>query len=275
MMSHSLMYQADGSNRTAIEPLMARAEPLLSVIIPVYNEAATIVATLDAVSRSPLSKQIIVVDDGSTDDSMIEVDRWMCGSGAAYGFRLCRHLANRGKGAAIRTGLVHAEGQIVIVQDADLECDPSEYPALVAPILDGSADVVLGSRFLATGAPRPWNAGRCFVIFANALVRILYGRRISDEAGCYKVMRTRLLRDLDLRCKRFEFCPEVVAKVCRMDLVIREVPVRYRPRTRREGKKIGWRDAAKAIFTLLRWRFARLSAPVRSAQVTDQDKTID
>jgi glycosyltransferase involved in cell wall biosynthesis len=274
MMSHSLMYQSGGSNRMAREPLMRRAEPLLTVIIPVYNEAATIAETLDAVSRSPLSKQIIVVDDGSTDDSLKAVGGWMCGPGAACGVRLCRHAANRGKGAAIRTGLVYAEGQIVIVQDADLECDPSDYPALVTPILDGSAEVVLGSRFLAAGVPRPWNAGRCFVAFANGLVRILYGRRISDEAGCYKVMRTRLLRDLDLRCKRFEFCPEVVAKACMMGLVIREVPVRYRPRTRREGKKIGWRDAAQAMFTLFWWRFAGLSESVRSAHARGRDGAV-
>jgi dolichol-phosphate mannosyltransferase len=267
MMSHCPGYQVGGSNRTASEPLLMPAEPLLTVIIPVYNEVATIVATLDAVSRSPLSKQIIVVDDGSTDDSLKAVDRWMGGPGAACGIRLCRHPANRGKGAAIRTGLAHASGQILIVQDADLECDPAEYPALVGPLLDGSADVVLGSRFLAAGAPRPWNAGRCFVAFANALVRVLYGRRISDEAGCYKVMRTQLLRDLDLRCTRFEFCPEVVAKACRMGLAIREVPVGYRPRTRRQGKKISGRDAAEAIFTLLRWRFAALPESGRSARV--------
>jgi dolichol-phosphate mannosyltransferase len=248
---------------------MASDETQLTVIIPVYNEARTIVETLDAVSSSPFTKQIIVVDDGSTDDSMPAIDLWMRGPGQTHRVRLCRHPENRGKGAAVRTGLEHAEGQIVIVQDADLECDPSDYPALVAPILEGSADVVLGSRFLAAGEPRAWNASRVFVSVANGLVRILYGRRISDEAGCYKVMRTRLLRDLDLRCTRFEFCPEVIAKACRMGLVTKEVPVRYRPRTRREGKKIGWRDATEAILTLVWWRFARLPEPESAKQTLD------
>jgi glycosyltransferase involved in cell wall biosynthesis len=237
---------------------MAAGELILTVIIPVYNESATITKVLDAVAVAPYPKQMILVDDGSTDDTIDVIGRWMDVSAAARMVRICRHPVNRGKGAAIRTGLTHAEGRIVVIQDADLECDPADYPILIGPILDGSADVVFGSRYLGAGAEHPWNAGRVFVALANVLVRLLYGRRISDEAGCYKVMRTELLRTLDLRCTRFEFCPEVVAKVCRMGLLTREVPVRYRPRTRRDGKKIGWRDAAEAIFTLFRWRFATI-----------------
>jgi hypothetical protein len=251
------------------EPFMSYPQHLLTVIIPMCSEAPTIAATLDAVSSAPFSKQVIVVDDGSIDGSARTVEDWMREPGAACTVRLCRHPENRGKGAAIRTGLAHAEGQIAIVQDADLECDPADYPALIEPIVNGSADVVFGSRFLASGVPHPWNAGRIFVCIANALVRILYGKRISDEAGCYKVMRTQCLRDLELRCTRFEFCPEVVAKVCLMGLATCEVPVRYHPRSRREGKKIGWRDAAQALFTLCWWRFARLTTagPTTRGQV--------
>ncbi len=248
---------------------MALSEPILTVIIPVYNEAPTITEVLRAVSCTTYSKQIIVVDDGSSDGSIKAIECWMGGSDRAASIRLCRHPRNRGKGAAIRTGLAHAEGEIIIIQDADLECDPADYPLLVEPILGGSADVVLGSRFLEAGVVRPWDARRVFVSIANLLVWILYGRRISDEAGCYKVMRTQLLRELDLCCERFEFCPEVIAKVCRMRLVTREVSVRYRPRTHHDGKKIGWRDAAEAIFTLFWWRVARISRPecVRLAQL--------
>jgi dolichol-phosphate mannosyltransferase len=237
---------------------MAFDQPILTVIVPVFNEAGTIAETLDAVFGTSYTKQIIVIDDGSTDGSAEAIDNWLRRVGAPRNVCLCRHSVNCGKGTAIRTGLVRCEGEIVIVQDADLECDPSDYPALVEPILNGSVDVVLGSRFLGSGTQHPWNTGRLFVCIANALVWVLYGRRISDEAGCYKVMRSQVLRNLDLRCTRFEFCPEVVAKICRMGLVIKEVPVRYRRRTRRDGKKIGLRDAAKAILTLLWWRFARI-----------------
>jgi cellulose synthase/poly-beta-1,6-N-acetylglucosamine synthase-like glycosyltransferase len=139
MMNHSPGYQAGGSNQTAIEPLMTWVEPLLTVIIPLYHEAATIAETLDQVSRSPLSKQIIVGDDGSTDDSIRAVDRRMGGPGAACGVRLGCHSANLGKGAAIRTGLGYAEGQVVVVRDADQEYDPSGYPALVGPRVRGGA----------------------------------------------------------------------------------------------------------------------------------------
>jgi dolichol-phosphate mannosyltransferase len=230
--------------------------PTLTVIIPVYNEAGTIARVLEAVASAPYSKQVIVVDDGSRDGSFLEVVRWSQKAMPEGGIEVIRHPTNLGKGSAIRTALPLASGRLVVVQDADLECDPADYPLLVEPILNGVAPVVFGSRYLGEGRGRPWTPGRVFVALANLLVLALFGRRISDEAGCYKVMRTELLRGLDLRCRRFEFCPEVVAKLCRLGVPIHEVPVRYSPRDARSGKKIGWRDAFEAISTLIWWRVA-------------------
>lgn len=231
-------------------------DALLSVIVPVYDEAATVIALLDRVAAAPLRKQAIVVDDGSRDATARLVERRInCEADAA----LIRHAANRGKGAAIRTGLAFATAEVVVIQDADLEYDPEDYPLLVEPILSGEADVVYGSRFLGGRNRAGSFPNRFCVSLLNASVRLLYGVKISDEATCYKAFRTDLLKRLDLRCERFEFCPEVTAKLCRLGIVIHEVPIRYTPRTKAEGKKIGWRDAVEAFATLLWWRFA----PVR------------
>jgi dolichol-phosphate mannosyltransferase len=237
---------------------MEISPPTLTIIIPLYNEAGTIARVLDAVEASPYSKQILVVDDGSRDDSFLGVIRWKACVSPSTDIEILRHPENRGKGSAIRTALPLARGRIVVIQDADLECDPADYPRLVEPILEGTAPVVFGSRYLDPGNRLPWTSGRLFVCFANALVWALFGRRISDEAGCYKVMSTEMLRGLDLRCRRFEFCPEVVAKLCRLGIAIHEVPVRCTPRDFRTGKKIGLRDAIEAVVTLLRWRLAPL-----------------
>ena len=161
---------------------MLANSPFLTVIIPVYDEAATIVQTLDAVQASGFSKQIIVVDDGSTDACLELVDTWSRTTGHGASLLMLRHARNRGRGAAIRTALEHASGWIVIVQDADLECDPADYPALVAPIVDGSAEVVFGSRFIGEGSRHPWTESRAFACVAGLLMLLLFGRRISDEA---------------------------------------------------------------------------------------------
>lgn len=229
---------------------------LLSLIIPAYNEAATIGELLARVSCAPYSKQIIVVDDGSTDGTAAAIERWCAGSDVV-GVELLSHSVNRGKGAAIRTGLTAARGGITVIQDADLEYDPNDYPKLVEPILRAEAEVVYGSRYLRKENLLPWTANRLCVHLLNAMVRILYFRRITDEATCYKCFRTNLLQSVDLQCERFEFCPEVTAKICRMGVPFREVAIRYKPRTSQEGKKIGWRDGIDAIKTLLYWRFAR------------------
>jgi dolichol-phosphate mannosyltransferase len=228
------------------------SDPTLTVVIPAYNEAQTIGRLLDAVVAAPYVKQIVVVDDGSTDGTADALEQWGLRSGRAI--EVVRHPTNRGKGAAIRSGLARARGEVTIIQDADLEYDPAEYSRLIEPILRGDANVVYGSRYLRPVGPLPWGPNRLCVMLLNLMVRILYGRNLTDEATCYKALRTELLRRLDLRCERFEFCPEVTAKLCRMGVRIHEVPIAYTPRTQIEGKKIRWSDGVEAVATLLRWR---------------------
>lgn len=229
----------------------------ISVVVPVYNEKRTIDQLLRRLLAGPYpDKEIIVVDDGSSDGTAEILKKWR----QVPGVVVLRHEVNRGKGSAIRTGLALARGEVTIIQDADLEYDPNDMPLLVDKILDGEADVVYGSRYLAPAAPLPWTKFRLAVAFLNFLVRLLYGQRITDEATCYKAFRTSLLLAMDLKSERFEFCPEVTAKVCRLGHKIIEVPISYNPRTVEEGKKINWRDGWLAIWTLFKWRFARLPA---------------
>jgi dolichol-phosphate mannosyltransferase len=230
--------------------------PSLTVIIPAYNEAATIERLLDAVASTPYRKQVVVVDDGSTDATATLADCW--NDRHRGDVEVVRHRVNRGKGAAIRTGLARARGEVVLVQDADLEYSPEDYPALIDPILSGEAEVVYGSRYLRPSGALPWTVNRICVVLLNFVVRIFYGRKLSDEATCYKAFRTELLRSMRLRCERFEFCPEVTAKACRMGVAILEVPVAYSPRSHVEGKKIRWWDGVEAFATLIRWRLSRL-----------------
>lgn len=225
---------------------------LLSVIVPVYNEVATVTRLLDRVLAVPYPKQLIVVDDGSTDGSTALLKQWADHPEVI----LLQHPHNRGKGAAIRTGLAHAQGRFTLVQDADLEYDPRDYPRLLEPLLQGRADIVYGSRYLRP-SPGSRSCGRLFrygVALLNLAVRLLYGVRLTDEATCYKVFPTDVLRAMDLQCERFEFCPEVTAKACRMVLTIAEVPICYTPRTAAEGKKIRWTDGWEALATLWKWR---------------------
>jgi dolichol-phosphate mannosyltransferase len=225
---------------------------LLTVIIPACNEEHTVDGLLHAVMAAPGDKQVIVVDDASTDATAEIASCWAKEHPCC---ELLRHEVNRGKGAAIRTALAHARGQYTIIQDADLEYDPADYPRLLEPLLAGKAQVVYGSRYLAPAIQgRPPLTFRWGVSALNLAVRALYGARLTDEATCYKVFPTALLRAMDLRCERFEFCPEVTAKACRMGLKILEVPIRYRPRTIAEGKKVRWRDGWEALRTLWRWR---------------------
>lgn len=233
-------------------------EFLLTVLIPAYNEARTIRELLGRVIAAPYDKQVIVIDDGSRDDTAGIAARWLAEQTLEERALLLRHVENRGKGAAIRTGLEHACGSITVIQDADLEYDPQDYSALVRPIWQGDAEVVYGTRADEEGVWR-WTAHRCCRRLLNMAVFCLYWRRIADESTCYKAFRTELLKRLDLRCERFEFCPEVTAKLCRLGIPIHEVPVRYRPRTLAEGKKIGLRDAVTAFWTLLRWRFGAVT----------------
>lgn len=220
----------------------------VSVIIPVYDERETIAETIARVRACPVEKEIIVVDDASSDGTP-EVISALAGDD----LRLLCQPRNLGKGAAIRRALEIAAGDIVLIQDADLEYDPADYPALIGPIISGEADVVYGTR-----APR-FEGMRCahrvFNWIAARLANFLYHAGITDEATCYKVFRAEVIRSMPLKCQRFEFCPEVTAKVCKRGLRIHEVPISYHARTAGAGKKIRWWDGVIALWTLLKYRF--------------------
>ena len=224
----------------------------LSVVMPVYNEARTIVAVIERVLQAPvdLAKEIIVVDDASTDGTRQLLENMSPGE-----IRLVFHAVNRGKGAAIRTGVAQATGDIVLVQDADLEYDPRDYPLLLEPILEGHADVVFGNRF--HGGPHRvlyfWHyaANR----FLTLLTNLLTGLNVTDMEVGYKVFRRDVLQRITLTSDRFGFEPEVTVKVAKLGCRVYEVPIRYYGRTYQEGKKITWRDGVAALFHLLRYRF--------------------
>jgi len=226
-----------------------REPVLLSVIIPCYNEARTIEAIINQVLAVELAKEIIVVDDHSQDATPQILER-ICASYSAV--KTVRHTKNKGKGEAIRTGLALAQGEIVIIQDADLEYDPNDYYELVSPIVMGRVDVVFGTRFLGrhTGMYF-WNAvGNKFLTF---LTNMLYNCWLSDMETCYKVMRTEVMRSLALESHDFRIEAEIAAKVLRLGYRIYEVPISYMGRTYEEGKKIRPSDGLKAIGTLLKY----------------------
>lgn len=229
---------------------MTTDRPLLSVIMPCYNEASTLPSILERVWAVDLDKEIIAVDDNSSDNTL-ELLR----AEAARNPRLkvVSHPQNRGKGAAVRSGLAHARGQITIIQDADLEYDPNDYYDLVQPIVDGRIDVVFGSRFAGrhTGMYF-WNAiGNKALTF---LTNFLFNCWISDMETCYKVMRTEIIRSLDLESNDFRLEPEITAKVLRQGYRIYEVPVSYLGRTYEEGKKMKPSQGFYAILALLKYR---------------------
>lgn len=228
---------------------------LLTVIIPVFNEERTLDEILKKVlAVEPKNKEIIVVNDCSTDSSKIILEKW---SDTKQIF-VIHHEENRGKGAAIRTALEHASGKYTIIQDADLEYDPNDYMLLLEPLMENVADVVYGSRYLSRKRGNPdrsfLNPFRFCVSLLNLSVRLLYRQKITDEATCYKLFPTTILKSMQLKCERFEFCPEVTAKAARMNLRLLELPIRYTPRKVTEGKKIGLRDAFEAFQTLWYWR---------------------
>ncbi len=228
----------------------------LTVVVPVFNEERTIDELLARLDAAPYpNKQVIVVDDASTDRTALLLKAWEQKPGWVF----LRQDRNRGKGAAVRLGLQHALGDVTVVQDADLEYDPSDLPLIVEPVLHGSERAVYGSRNLNGSPGRPWYSPYRIAVFGlNQLGWILYGQRLSDHATCYKAMQTSLWRSLNLRSNRFELCVEITAKLGRHHIRIREIGISYRPRTRAEGKKIGWRDAVRAAWTLVRWRFVAM-----------------
>jgi glycosyltransferase involved in cell wall biosynthesis len=222
----------------------------LSVIIPVYNEEATIQEILTQVRSVGLAYEIIVVDDGSTDRTreLLKAEENQSGTVVIY------HDRNQGKGAAVRTGFDRATGDILLIQDADLEYDPRDYPVLLRPIEEGRVKVVYGSRFLG-----PRKAMLFWHMLGNKaltlLTNILYNTILSDMETCYKVFKADAIKGIPLRSRRFEFEPEITAKVLKRGHRIFEVPISYYGREYNEGKKITWREGPKAVWTLIKYRF--------------------
>jgi len=243
---------------------------MLSVIIPVYNELASIEEILRRVEKSSLAGEIVVIDDGSTDGTRMLLQEmqkrqkdgkheWdiVSGEGKFYldKVRFFFHDPNQGKGAALRRGFAEATGDVLLVQDADLEYDPSDYPKLLQPILDGRADVVYGSRFL--GGPQRvhffWHyVGNKFLTLLSDMVTNL---NLSDMETCYKVFRREVIQSIRLKSKRFGFEPEVTVKVAKGKWRVYEVPISYSGRSYEEGKKITWRDGFAALYCIIRFRF--------------------
>jgi glycosyltransferase involved in cell wall biosynthesis len=225
----------------------------LSIVMPVYDEHETLREILDqvrAVELPGMEKEILVVDDGSTDGSReILAEEAQAGDLSVF-----YHEQNRGKGAAVRTAIEHASGDMIVIQDADLEYDPRDYPKLIQPIVENRVTVVYGSRFLG-----PRKAMMFWHMLGNKLLtlttNILYNAILSDMETCYKCFRADVLKDIPLRSRRFEFEPEVTAKVLKRGHRIFEVPISYYGREYYEGKKIGWKDAPIAFWTLLKYRF--------------------
>jgi glycosyltransferase involved in cell wall biosynthesis len=231
----------------------------ISIIIPVYNEVNVLPMVLDRVMKAALpvgcEKEIVIVDDGSTDGTSELLEKYK-------GLVVVHHsVENFGKGAAIRIGIRKATGDVVLIQDGDLEYDPNDYIKVLQPLVDGTATVVYGSRFkgnLKGMKFANWLANKMLTLAAN----VLYGARITDEATAYKAFRADVLRGMRLKCLRFEFCPEVTAKARRMGHEIHEVPIQYNARGILEGKKIRWQDGFHAMWTLVKYRFTPLEAPV-------------
>jgi len=229
----------------------------VSVIMPVYNEVAHVDELLRAIHASPVKKEIIIVDDGSTDGTRERLRDMPLANDVTVVF----HEQNYGKGAAVRTALQYARGEYILIQDSDLEYDPQDYPELLRPLEQHQANVVYGVR-----PDRPERGLRFFLgaKLLTYLTNLLYGAGIHDEATCYKVFRRSVIAQIDLECERFEFCPEVTAKLCRMGEKIAEVPIAYTPRSAGEGKKIRHLDGGLAIWTLIRHRFSRRARWTRS-----------
>jgi glycosyltransferase involved in cell wall biosynthesis len=238
---------------TAAEKIVPRraslVDPLLSVVMPVYNERATVEEIVTRVLAVPLRIELIAVDDGSTDGTRQALESLARGRG----FRLLLQERNRGKGAAVRLGIAAATGDVIVVQDADLEYSPEEYPDLIDLIVKGKADAVFGSRFI--------GRHRCFSfthylgnLFLNLVTNVLYNTTMTDMETCFKAVRADVLKGLNLKSDRFGIEPEVTAKLFKRGARVYEVPITYEGRDYSEGKKISWRDVFPALWALIKYR---------------------
>jgi len=241
---------------TAMEPLQP-GNCLLSIIIPAYNEAPTIAAVLDKVAgvAVPLRRELVIVDDGSRDATCDAVTGWI-ERNRQVPARLIRHAANAGKGAAVRTGIAAATGDILLIQDADLEYEPADYPAILEPILSGRATVVYGSRMSGRDQSGWINRKQ---VFANRLLtgltNLLCRSSLTDMETCYKAFRAEAVKPLRLTACRFDIEPEITIKLLRRGERIVEVPITYRGRSKAEGKKINWRDGVHGMWAIVKYRF--------------------
>ena len=223
----------------------------ISVIVPVYNEQQTLAEIIQKVQSINLDKEIIIVDDCSTDDT-----RNILKTIQAENIQILYHSKNQGKGAAIRTALAKVTGDIVIIQDADLEYDPNDYLVLIEPIVNGKADVVYGSRFLGKGPHRVMMFWHYFAnVMFTLLTNMLYNINLTDMGTCYKVFRTHILKSIKLKSNRFGFEPEITAKICKSKVKIFETAISYSGRTYLDGKKISWTDSFSYLWCLVKYRF--------------------
>ncbi|MEZ6132695.1 MAG: glycosyltransferase family 2 protein [Planctomycetaceae bacterium] len=265
----------------ALETAGEVCRPLITVIVPVFNEAATVAVTLGRVWTEPTEKEIVIVDDGSRDGTDDAIADWIAKlnlQDASNVSRVAwlRHDSNQGKGSSIRTGLSYASGRFVVVQDADLELHPDSYSALMEPLLNGDADIVIGIRT----ASRTINTmlHRVGVWLLGKLAYYVHGYAIRDAACCYKVVSLKNLRKMQLTAREFDFCPEVIGKAARLKLKLAEVPVAYFPRHMYDGKKLRlvW-DGGMAIATLIRARFWKpmMDDGCHESESTEQIATAD
>ena len=222
----------------------------LSIVIPCFNEKDNIKTIVAKVLESPIeNKEIIVVDDKSTDGTSDILDEEI----APMVSKIIHHQDNQGKGGALRTGFAHATGDVVIIQDADLEYNPEEYPAVILPIVNGECEVCYGSRFLNQKA-KGYKANQMANKFLTRLSNLFTHLKLTDMETCYKAFRREIIQSVDIKENRFGFEPEITAKVAKMGVKIKEVPISYNPRTNEEGKKIGFKDGLRAIYCIWKYR---------------------